>query len=159
LDFGLARPLPGSPRARDCDPHTLPGLIVGTAGYLAPEQARCQGAVAASDLFAFGAMLHELLTGERAFQRETTVETRQAVIEHEPPPPSAVRSAVPRWLDAVTARCLAKETRDRFQSARDLAFVLTSRPSSAPAPSRRRGRTALVAVAVVGAVAAAAGAA
>ena len=143
LDFGLARPMPGSPCLRDGDPNTLPGLVVGTAGYLAPEQARCQPAVPASDLFALGAILFELLTGSRAYQRDTVVETLQAVLEDDPPPPSTLRPGVPLWLDRVVARCLAKEPGDRFQSARDLAFVLEPRPEL-ERPTRGRARRFLL---------------
>ena len=147
LDFGLARPLPGSPRAREGDPRTLPGFVVGTASYLAPEQARCTGSVPASDLFAFGSLLYELVTGTRAFQRDTVIETLQAVIEHEPPPPSSLRPAVPSWLDRIVARCLAKDPADRFQSARDLAFMLAN-SSALERPARHSVSGSVVLTAV-----------
>ncbi len=151
LDFGLARPMPGSPCLRDGDPNTLPGLVVGTAGYLAPEQARCQPAVPASDLFALGAILFELLTGARAYQRDTVVETLQAVLEDDPPPPSALRPDVPPWLDRVVARCLAKDPGDRFQSARDLAFVLEPGPDM-DRPARGRARRFLLPAVLAGTI-------
>lgn len=139
LDFGLSRS-----RAdlddREVDAHTLtePGLVLGTPGYAAPEQVRAQGVKASADLFSFGAILFEMLTGRRAFEKSTTIDTLRAVLDEEPPPPSSLRAGAPRWLDAVVRRCLAKEEQARFQSARDLAFVLTP-----PAKERVRARSFL----------------
>ena len=140
LDFGLARaPARGRNGSSDSGDEALssPGMIVGTAGYLAPEQARGAEVTAASDLFSVGAMLYEMLTGERAFRGDDVVATMRAVLEHEPPPPSSLRPEVPPLLDQIVARCLAKAVPDRFESARDLAFVLAASPPAA-APTRRR---------------------
>jgi Tol biopolymer transport system component/serine/threonine protein kinase len=149
LDFGLARAAAGSARAVEDDGHTMPGMIVGTAGYLAPEQAQGRPVTAAADLFALGAILFELLTGERAFRGAGVVETLHAVVTADPPPPSTVRPEVPPWLDRVVARLLAKEPARRFQSADDLAFALAVQGE---ARARRRwpfaaGAMSLVAVA------------
>jgi Tol biopolymer transport system component/serine/threonine protein kinase len=121
LDFGLARSLRREATAIE---HTLPGMIVGTAGYLAPEQARGLPPAPPADLFALGAMLFEMVTGARAFRGDTLVDTLHAVVSQDPPPVSSLRPEAPRWLDRVVARCLAKEPSRRFASARDLAFAL-----------------------------------
>ncbi len=148
LDFGLARsPAPGGGSLDDAV--STPGLILGTAGYLAPEQARGQAVTAAADLFSLGAILFELLTGERAFPGPTAADALRAVLDEEPPPPSSLRPEVPPWLDRVVARCLAKEIGARFESARDLAFALQAPVETgvglpAPAPRPRRWPAALL---------------
>ncbi len=147
LDFGLARaPARGRPVDQSL---SLPGMVLGTAGYLAPEQARGLVVTPAADLFSLGAILFELLTGERAFRGDTAADTLRAVLDHDPPPPSSLRPEVPGWIDRVVARCLAKDLALRFESARDLAFALQAsldaggaRP--APRRPRRRGLAALL---------------
>ena len=115
--FGQHGVLPVHP-----DPHTTPGTILGTVGYLSPEQARGQAADARSDQFAFGAILYELLAGERAFRGETTVDTLSAILREDPPPLPPDRAArVPAPVLWVVQRCLAKEPRDRYASTLDLA--------------------------------------
>jgi eukaryotic-like serine/threonine-protein kinase len=143
------------------DSVSSPGMALGTAGYLAPEQARGDAVTAAADLFALGAMLYELLSGERAFPGATALERLRAVLELEPPELSSVRADVPRWLSRVIARCLAKDVSARFESARDLAFAL-QQPTTEPkarnaAPSRRRHalRKLALAAGLLGAAAAA----
>lgn len=139
LDFGLARPLAVDDRASGARPPPVDdglsatGAVLGTAGYLAPEQARGELATPAVDLFALGAILYELVTGARAFPGDDARARIRAVLEREPPPPSSVRPGLPRWLDLVIARCLAKEPHQRFGSAADLAFVLEHPPAVASA--------------------------
>ncbi|RKH65322.1 serine/threonine-protein kinase [Corallococcus aberystwythensis] len=115
LDFGLARL---TERSEDAA-LTQSGAVVGTAGYMAPEQIRGQGVDARADVFSLGAVLHEALSGRAPFGGESPVERMSAALRDEPP-------ALPGELGAVIARCLAKAPEDRFQSAQDLAFALES---------------------------------
>jgi Tol biopolymer transport system component/predicted Ser/Thr protein kinase len=176
LDFGLAK-LVSTPTdvtatvagGRGLLPtaalHTEPGLVVGTAPYLSPEQARGQAADPRSDQFAFGAILYELLTGRRAFERETPVDTLAAVIAEEPPPLPA-GAAIPLPLLWAIRRCLAKDPRDRYGSTLDLARDLRQiqdnlgslpvsgdwpRKTPPPAPALRRSPWPAVAAAFLGA--------
>jgi len=155
LDFGLARSVADGQGSGE-DGHTVPGMIVGTAGYLAPEQAQGRPVAASADLFALGAILFELLTGARAFRGATLLETMHAVVTAEPPPPSTLRPEVPGWLDRVVARCLCKDAGRRFQSAGDLAFALSAPPGGERAAPRAArwplvaGAGALVAAAAIG---------
>ena len=123
LDFGVAR-VPIETHLGEGATLSTPGMVVGTVGYLAPEQARGRPVRPSADLFSLGAILFELLTGQRAFVAETSVDTLRAVFDHEPPAPSSMRPEVPPWLDLIVARCLAKDPAERFESARDLAFAL-----------------------------------
>ncbi len=162
LDFGLAR-APGGDPGDDVAPASVlsrPGEILGTAGYLAPEQARGEPVTPAADLFSLGAVLFELLTGARAFAGAGPLEQLDAVLAHEPPPPSSLRPEVPATLDRLVARCLAKDPARRFESARDLEFALGQALTGPVRPRRgRRGRIALTAVAALALVAAGAAAA
>jgi serine/threonine protein kinase/Flp pilus assembly protein TadD len=141
LDFGLAKlfaahdELVGEPVAAEVDseadtlgdgvvPHTAHGAVVGTAGYMAPEQARAQRVDFRADQFALGAILYELLTGRRAFHRETNAQTLAAIIEAEPEPLGTVNPNVPPPLRWIVERCLAKEPRRRYASTLDLAREL-----------------------------------
>lgn len=123
LDFGLARSPPAD-GGRSDPGLTAPGLIVGTPAYLAPEVARGGAATPASDLFALGAILFELLTGQRAFDGPGALEVLRAVVERVPPAPSSLCAEVPHAVDLIVARCLAKDAGERFHSASDLAFAL-----------------------------------
>jgi Tol biopolymer transport system component len=129
LDFGLAKitgPLGVDPDAETlaaADRRTMPGLLLGTAGYMAPEQVRGGEADPRSDVFALGVILYEMLWDRRAFAEGSKVETLSAILRSDPleaPPPAAVS---PSLLDLVR-RCLEKDPEERFQSARDLAFAL-----------------------------------
>jgi serine/threonine protein kinase/Tol biopolymer transport system component len=129
LDFGLARALGSADSTRPAaastvlSPGTEPGTVMGTVGYMAPEQVRGEPADARSDLFSFGAVLHEMLTGQRAFARDTAAESMTAILRESPAPVSSLR-AIPPALERVVARCLEKQPAARFQSASDLAFAL-----------------------------------
>ena len=133
LDFGLAR-RSESVRSDDSTSPTaaaatVPGTVLGTFGYMAPEQARGEPTDGRSDIFALGCVLYEMATGDRAFGGATAAETLAAVLRDEP-----VRLAeLPTELRAVVARCLAKSPRDRYQTARDLALALRAQ-SATPAP-------------------------
>jgi serine/threonine-protein kinase len=121
LDFGLAKQI----RALSSDdttlPHTSPGTIFGTVGYMSPEQATGREMDARSDQFSFGVMLYELLTRERPFEKESKTETLASILRDQLPPPSAINEAIPRDLDRIVSRCLAKNPRERYASTRDLA--------------------------------------
>jgi serine/threonine-protein kinase len=123
LDFGLAIAVEAPLEARQTGGLTASGVILGTAGYMSPEQVRGKAVDHRSDLFALGAVLFEMLTGRRAFQRETAIDTMMAILQDEPSVAPSGR-AIPPELSAVLAHCLEKSPEDRFQSARDLAFAL-----------------------------------
>jgi Tol biopolymer transport system component len=126
LDFGLAKQAESSGALLDSptmDPGTTPGMVLGTVGYMAPEQVRGQPADSRSDIFALGAMLYEMLAGTRAFHRETSAETMTAILRDEPPE-FAEGHRIPPGLERIVRRCLEKAPEQRFQSARDLAFAL-----------------------------------
>ena len=119
LDFGLAK-LKGDPAGADAatrQPITTPGVVMGTVGYMAPEQVRGLEADHRSDIFAFGVILYELLTGGRAFQRETTAETMTAILKDAPGDPRTAATAISPPLDSIVRRCLEKKPEMRFQSA------------------------------------------
>ncbi len=131
LDFGLAKiasEITGktglTEEATKLSPaRTDAGTVLGTVGYMAPEQVRGEPADTRSDLFSFGAVLHEMLTGKRAFARDTAAESMAAILREAPAPVSSLR-AVPPALERVVSRCLEKQPAARFQSASDLAFAL-----------------------------------
>jgi hypothetical protein len=125
LDFGLARTEAASAAAASTvlSPGTEPGTVMGTVGYMAPEQVRGEQADTRADLFSFGAVLHEMLSGQRAFGRDTAAESMTAILRDAPTPVSSLR-AIPPALERVVSRCLEKSPAARFQSASDLAFAL-----------------------------------
>ncbi|MCI0410431.1 MAG: protein kinase, partial [Acidobacteria bacterium] len=106
--------------------HTDPGIVLGTAGYMSPEQVRGRPADHRSDLFTFGAILYEMLTGSRAFKGESAVETMNAILKEDPPEVSTSGTRLPPGLDRIVRHCMEKNPEERFQSARDLAFDLQS---------------------------------
>jgi Tol biopolymer transport system component len=125
LDFGLAKttePAETGSRTR-LSPGTEPGTVLGTVGYMSPEQVRGEPVDTRSDLFSFGTVLHEMLTGERAFARGTAAESMTAILREAPAAVSTLRP-VPMALERVVSRCLEKQPAARFQSASDLAFAL-----------------------------------
>ena len=124
LDFGLARRVGGLEGGEAASPRTRSGLVLGTVGYLSPEQARGEAADARSDVFALGTVLYEMLSGRRAFRKETAAETLTAILKEEPPELVVPGGLVPAALGRIVRRCLEKDPEDRFQSARDVAFAL-----------------------------------
>ena len=129
LDFGLARLLPAE-NALSNSPTaamgTEPGVVMGTVGYMSPEQVRGRPADQRSDIFSFGAILYEMLSGKRAFRGDSAAETMAAIAREDPPELSAANPNVSESLDGVVRHCLEKAPAERFQSARDLAFALQS---------------------------------
>jgi Tol biopolymer transport system component len=132
LDFGLARqdPLLKASGDQSSSPTaarpTNPGAMIGTVGYLSPEQARGDLADHRSDIFSLGAVLYEMLTAERAFKGTSPAELLSSVLRDEPPAPSEKDPRIPHSLDMIVHHCLEKGPDERFQSARDLAFHLDS---------------------------------
>ena len=132
LDFGLAKlldpsvPDEGSSQADTRRVSTQPGTVLGSAGYMSPEQVRGQATDQRSDIFSFGAVLYEMVTGERAFRGESSVETMNAILKEEPPPLQVSERGIAPALELAITHCLEKKPQDRFQSARDLAFGLES---------------------------------
>jgi eukaryotic-like serine/threonine-protein kinase len=159
LDFGLAKLLASDGDAeavgdRTATLHTLPGVVMGTVGYMSPEQVRAQPTDARSDIFSFGAILYEMLTGCRAFQRDTSAETMAAILKEEPPEVSTSGKNVPPPLQRIADHCLEKSPELRFQSAKDLAFALSALSGSGTASNlpaveapRQRRRVSRVAIA------------
>ncbi len=163
LDFGLARQAesgaPAAPLTQmpTSAPSTEPGIVMGTVGYMSPEQVRGKTADGRSDVFALGAILHEMLTGRRAFRGSTAADTMSAILREEPADPSTSNAQVPPALDKIVAHCLGKEPEERYQAARDVAFALETfsglSASSGPAtavPSSRWKWTRTAAVALAG---------
>ena len=125
LDFGLARQAPSPAHgATQTIAATDAGIAVGTVGYMAPEQIRAQSVDARADLFAFGAVLYEMLSGTRAFQRDTAPETMTAILKEDAPDLTAANAQIAPSLDRIVRHCLEKNAAERFQSARDVAFAL-----------------------------------
>ena len=162
LDFGLARAQETGDADVTRQELTGSGVVLGTAGYMAPEQIRGGRADQRSDLFSFGAVLYEMLSGRPAFSRSTGVETMTAVLNDDPPDFHLGGVAVNPGLDKIVRRCLEKSPERRFHSAPDLAFAIgalqtDSSMSGTPrtiAPSRWRGMAmAAVAVALLAAIA------
>jgi hypothetical protein len=128
LDFGLAKltsPMSGSDQESNLPTMTgtTPGVVVGTVGYMSPEQASGAAVDFRSDQFSFGSILYEMATGRRAFQKKTAVETLTAILNDEP---DAIGAATPAPLRWIVERCMSKESRGRYDSTRDLARDLTS---------------------------------
>ena len=147
LDFGLAKltqadgavgPQTNLPTA---PPATEPGMVMGTLGYMSPEQVKGKSADARSDIFSFGAILYEALSGSRAFHRDTAAETMSAILREDPPDLSATNKSVQPGLERVVRHCLEKNPEERFHSAHDLAFDLEalSGTSSTPRPTLDTG--------------------
>ncbi|HET6668709.1 MAG TPA: protein kinase [Pyrinomonadaceae bacterium] len=131
LDFGLAKLRPQrsetiSSEIATAKQITDPGTVMGTVGYMSPEQVRGHQADHRSDIFSFGAILYEMLAGQRAFRRETMAETMTAILKEEPPELSETNSKINPQLEKVVRRCLQKTPERRFHSAHDLGFALES---------------------------------
>ncbi|HEU4889213.1 MAG TPA: protein kinase [Thermoanaerobaculia bacterium] len=169
LDFGLAKlagEAPASDAGRQTARHlTSAGIAVGTPGYMSPEQVRALAIDHRTDIFSFGSVLYEMLTGSPAFDCFSAVETMHAVLNVEPPPMANLVPNIPSALETIVRHCLEKDPQERFQSARDLAFQLRMLPeaqlsataSQHPAlvaPKWRPSRAAIAVSAVVLALAA-----
>ena len=130
LDFGLAKLAPNAaPDAASAgltltSSPTEAGMVMGTAGYMAPEQVRGAAVDSRTDIFAFGAVLYEMVSGQRAFRRDTAAETMTAILKEDPPEFSETAHTVAPGLERIVRRCLEKNPEQRFQSAKDLAFAL-----------------------------------
>jgi eukaryotic-like serine/threonine-protein kinase len=137
LDFGLAKLAPNGggngAEATDATMATMAaaqnvpteaGTVMGTAGYMAPEQVRGATVDSRTDIFAYGAVLYEMVSGQRAFRRDTAAETMTAILKEDPPEFDEMTSPVSPALDRIVRRCLEKKPEQRFQSAKDLAFAL-----------------------------------
>jgi Tol biopolymer transport system component len=149
LDFGLAKLRPESPLAelRNLEtrsPDTGAGMIVGTLNYMSPEQAEGLPVDARTDIFAFGALLYEMLTGQRTFEGRSATAVLGAIMERQPEPIAKSVPGVPHGIEYAINRCLAKNPDDRWQSARDLSAYLRhtrSAAPNAPAPRASFGRS------------------
>ncbi|MEX1246337.1 MAG: protein kinase [Thermoanaerobaculia bacterium] len=129
LDFGLAKlTSTGSGSGEGSQLPTMtgtsPGVVVGTVGYMSPEQASGEALDFRSDQFSFGSVLYEMATGKRAFQKKTAIDTLGAILNEEPQPIAAINSQVPAPLRWIVERCLSKEPQDRYASTEDLAREL-----------------------------------
>ena len=168
LDFGLAKFEPAKSVAAGVTqtrPLTAEGTIVGTLQYMAPEQVQGKVTDARSDIFSFGCVLYEMLTGKRAFRGENQATVIAAIMDREPEPIAAQQPMVPPMLERVVKKCLAKDPDDRWQTAADLKseleWVLESGSNAAmPAPvvehRRRNARLGWLVAGVLGALLAAA---
>ncbi len=165
LDFGLAKqlavPASGSgsmepTAAVDAGTSTEKGMILGTLGYMSPEQVRGEAVDARADLFSFGVVLFEMLTGQRAFARASASDTMAAILRDDPPEMEGASRPVPPGLQRIVRHCLEKSPERRFHSAHDVAFALQSlslAEGTAPiaAPFERRNRRATVVWGALGA--------
>ena len=126
LDFGLARLIPSSAEtaAATTQARTADGLVLGSPGYMSPEQVRGAAADHRSDIFSFGAVLYEMLTGTHAFRGGSAVETMNAILKEDPPTLTLSDMRLAPALNRTIHHCLEKEPAERFQSARDLTFDL-----------------------------------
>ncbi len=169
LDFGLARPLARKQGADATQSPTRtsltsPGTVMGTAGYMSPEQVRGEPADARSDIFSFGVVLYELLSGQRPFRHETQVETMTAILNEDPPALDTSLEGLTPALESIVPRCLEKQPDERFHNATDLAFALQTvsgtltssgagprrvATAAAAAPRRSGGRWIALAAAVL----------
>jgi hypothetical protein len=173
LDFGLAKLRVAAPATPASARPTIvggtaPGIVLGTPGYMSPEQARGEEAESRSDIFALGAILYEMLSGQRAFKGESGVELMNAIIKSEPPELSAHSPNIPPTLERIVRRCLEKRPGLRFQTAADLAFALensismsgsavtprqSAQPHATSVPRAIRWAAALMTALIVGAMA------
>ena len=168
LDFGLAKRVDAGENEQTSAPtggHTEPGTVMGTMGYMSPEQVRGIPVDHRSDLFSFGAILYELLSGRKAFKRDTASDTIAAILKEEPPELVHSGRNIAPALDHIVRHCLEKDRENRFQSSKDIAFALSEASSpttlssgahvfDAPAPKGRGKTIGIVAAALVLAAAA-----
>jgi serine/threonine protein kinase len=161
LDFGLAKLIPqagaDSEAATITKEGTIAGAVMGTASYMSPEQAKGRPVDFRSDQFSFGAIVYEMITGKRAFQRESIVQTLSAIIEQEPESIVGIQSATPTHLRIIVERCLAKNPEGRYDSSRDLArdvksIEIAATPSERVEPRVVEKRRVWLGVPAVGAI-------
>ena len=166
LDFGLAKlTQPEAPQNEqsklETATHSQPGTVLGTIGYMSPEQVRGQASDHRSDIFSLGAILYELLSGAAPFRRETAADSMSAILNEEPPELSSTRTGISPTLESLIRHCLEKSPEERFQSARDLAFQLqmmsgqssTTNVNAEPAPQYKKTsfRNWFIAMGLIGA--------
>jgi Tol biopolymer transport system component len=141
LDFGVAKLQPTPEEAgrtvEEWTTVTKSGAVVGTVAYMSPEQLRSKAVDHRSDIFSMGAILYEMLTGHRAFQGETEVDTMTAVLLEEPPEVNLEQASIPVSFQQIVRHCLEKNPENRFQSARDLAFALETLSDASPTRTKR----------------------
>jgi eukaryotic-like serine/threonine-protein kinase len=164
LDFGLAKRVE-KPNEQTSAPtgsgRTAPGMVMGTVGYMSPEQVRGLPLDHRSDIFSFGAILYELLSGRKAFKRDTSNDTMAAILRDEPPELTQSGRNISPALDHIVRHCLEKDRENRFQTAKDVAFALSEASSPTTAAisgvhvptvgpvNRRRTKMAIAALAVI----------
>jgi Tol biopolymer transport system component len=165
LDFGLAKltqPEKGGPHTNlpTETAGTEPGVVLGTLVYMSPEQVRGRAADARSDIFSFGAILYEMLTGKRAFHGDSAADTMSAILREDPPDLSSTNRLIAPALDRIVRHCLEKDPEARFHSAHDLAFDLAALSGTQPGESQvapvvagRRPRPTTVALVALAGVA------
>jgi eukaryotic-like serine/threonine-protein kinase len=151
LDFGLAKLTIDKADGSQTDLRTMsgatePGVVLGTMGYMSPEQVRGKPADRRSDIFAFGTILYEMLSGQRAFRGDTAADTITAILTKEPPDLSTTNKEIHPGLDRIVRHCLEKNPEERFDSARDVAFDLEalsglSTPTGAVSAALAEART------------------
>ncbi|HEX7252505.1 MAG TPA: protein kinase, partial [Thermoanaerobaculia bacterium] len=167
LDFGLAKLKQSEDRGEKTNLPTAPaptepGVVMGTMGYMSPEQVRGKTADKRSDLFSFGAILYEMLSGQRAFRGDTAADTITAILTKEPPDLTQTNKEIHPGLDRIVRHCLEKNPEERFESARDVAFDLEALSGlsgasavtgahTVPAPRARSSWPLLALAAVLGA--------
>jgi serine/threonine protein kinase/tetratricopeptide (TPR) repeat protein len=148
VDFGLSKMTPLETREDDStiglEALTAERAVIGTVGYMAPEQVSGKALDARTDQFALGAILYEMLTGKRAFKRETSFQTMAAILDDDLPPLSQSSADVPPPLEAIAARCLAKRPQDRYGSTRDLAHDLREAQQTIALDSRSQSSARLL---------------
>ena len=162
LDFGLAKltEQEETPAEATSAPTraagTQPGTVMGTVGYMSPEQVRGKQSDARSDIFAFGTILYEMLSGQRAFLRDSGPESLTAILKEDPPDFKTTDQNCPPGLERITRKCLEKSSEQRFQSASDLAFaleplagILTPRTAEAPVKARTNRRAVAIVAGVL----------
>jgi serine/threonine protein kinase len=147
LDFGLAKM---QEMAADAGSDatitgaTQAGMILGTAAYMSPEQASGRPVDARSDIFSFGVLLYEMLSGQRAFSEDTPISTMGAILHKEPKPLKEIAPEVPAELEAVVSRCMAKKAAERFQSMPEVREALKKAPAQATAAAEAEGSSLAV---------------
>jgi serine/threonine protein kinase/Tfp pilus assembly protein PilF len=138
LDFGIAKliePAVPASEARTATLHTLPGVILGTAAYMSPEQAEGRELDARSDIFSFGLVLYEMLCGQRAFRGESWISTLAAILHSEPQPLGEIKAAIPASVVQLVNRCLRKDPAERFQSMLEVKQALEEASSDVASPA------------------------